>query len=539
MFKCFLHIGTSLLVCAMVLGTSFTKVLAADDYQDSLRSAMEVHKGDSLGMDAMMLLSRSYWSENLDSALAISQRARRKVASMDSDFFLYEAESNLGVAFLFRGAYRDALEHFYASQEAAERLGIMKKRAAANNNIAVTHQELGNYSLALDFHLRALELKSEMGDSASMQISLSNIGLLYEKLEDYGQSRHYYRRSLAMPGADSLRYATIFSNIGITYFEESQNDSALYFFNKSFSYSEPMGNMRLIGVHYQHIGAIHEREGNFDLAEREYLRALAVFEDLGKQDLVAEAYKSLGLNSLNRGQSARAVQQCSQGLDLARKTANLDKEVDCLNCLANAYKAQDNIRLAYATSEQYHALRDSLDKDAQHKEILRKDVEYAFRKRQLSDSLETARQNELVRLNYESELNRQESFGIYVGLACLFFLALALLFYINYQNKRRQSKFLEERVRERTKELEAQNEQLAEYAFINAHLLRGPLAQIMGLVGLLEEAKDQVEREQYLEMLRVSTSRLDKVIHSIRDAVEGPGKVEGVPLFADKQPGDN
>lgn len=502
------------------------EVQAADSYQDSLRQSTLAHGNDSLGLDALMLLSRSYWGENLDSALAISQRALKQVESIENLHLAYEGQSNVGVAHLFRGEYKDALDHFYASKEAAEKMGNLKKMAASNNNVAITLQELGNYSMALDFHLRALELKGELGDSSSMQISMSNIGLLYEKLEDYEESRHYYRRSLDMPGADSLRYATIFSNIGITYFEQKQNDSAKYFFNRSFSYAEPMGNLRLIGVHYQHLGAIYEMEGQNEAAEREYQRARAVFQDLGKQDLVAEAMKSLGLLYLNNGQSGKAVEHCKKGLALAKETGNLDKETDCLDCLRKAYKSNGNSQLALAATENYYALKDSLGKNAQYNVILRKDIEFGARQKQLADSLETARENELVRLEYEAELSRRESFGIYIGLAGLFFLGLALMFFINLQNKRRLSKFLEERVRERTLELEKQNEQLAEYAYINAHLLRGPLAQVMGLVELIAQSRDPVERDQYLEMMRVSTARMDKVIHTIRDVVETPGQVE-------------
>ena len=45
---------------------------------------------------------------------------------------------------------------------------------------------------------------------------------------------------------------------------------------------------------------------------------------------------------------------------------------------------------------------------------------------------------------------------------------------------------LENRVSERTNFLELQNKQLKEYAYINAHLLRGPMCSILGLVSLME-----------------------------------------------------
>ena len=114
--------------------------------QDSLRKAATQYQGDSLGFDAMSLLSRSYWGENLDSAHVIALRSSSMATPLGNDLYTYEAEANVGIALLFQGRYREALPHFYTSQESAERYGDLKKIAAATNNVAITHQELGNYS---------------------------------------------------------------------------------------------------------------------------------------------------------------------------------------------------------------------------------------------------------------------------------------------------------------------------------------------------------------------------------------------------------
>jgi GAF domain-containing protein len=74
---------------------------------------------------------------------------------------------------------------------------------------------------------------------------------------------------------------------------------------------------------------------------------------------------------------------------------------------------------------------------------------------------------------------------------------------------------LEERVRERTEELTRKNEQLTEYAFINAHLLRGPLSRIKGLVNLMELKKHGENTDELFSLLKKSTDDLDQVIHGI------------------------
>lgn len=96
---------------------------------------------------------------------------------------------------------------------------------------------------------------------------------------------------------------------------------------------------------------------------------------------------------------------------------------------------------------------------------------------------------------------------------------------------------LEERVYERTEELENQNKQLTEYAFINSHLLRGPLARILGIVDLLERSKITAEQEKYIQHLLAASAELDEVITKINKALRQEGKFsrESIQQLKDKK----
>jgi len=78
---------------------------------------------------------------------------------------------------------------------------------------------------------------------------------------------------------------------------------------------------------------------------------------------------------------------------------------------------------------------------------------------------------------------------------------------------------LEKRVKKRTKNLEKKNKQLAEYGYINAHLLRGPLCSILGLVNLLESHKDN-DYEMIVQHMKKSSDDLHKVVNRISQAIE-------------------
>ena len=79
---------------------------------------------------------------------------------------------------------------------------------------------------------------------------------------------------------------------------------------------------------------------------------------------------------------------------------------------------------------------------------------------------------------------------------------------------------LEMLVKQRTAELEKKNRALEEYAFINAHKLRGPVASILGLLNLLNKSNPQDETKVLCEHLQQSANKLDTVVRSITKAIE-------------------
>lgn len=88
-----------------------------------------------------------------------------------------------------------------------------------------------------------------------------------------------------------------------------------------------------------------------------------------------------------------------------------------------------------------------------------------------------------------------------------------LLKYAEEINSINQS--LEQRVNERTATLNEQNKQLTEYAFVNAHLLRGPLSRILGLAEVIRFTESKEELLKFVELMDISTKELDAVVHRI------------------------
>lgn len=90
---------------------------------------------------------------------------------------------------------------------------------------------------------------------------------------------------------------------------------------------------------------------------------------------------------------------------------------------------------------------------------------------------------------------------------------------------------LEERVRERTIDLETRNRQLAEYAFINSHVLRGPLSTLMGLLNLVRYSELPQEEMQLFEYMKATADKLDTVVNKINTAVSTNSEISREDLY--------
>ena len=68
------------------------------------------------------------------------------------------------------------------------------------------------------------------------------------------------------------------------------------------------------------------------------------------------------------------------------------------------------------------------------------------------------------------------------------------------------------------KAIEAQNEKMREISWIQSHVVRAPLARIMGLIPLVKDLnEDNDQREKMFEYLILSVNELDEMIKSITD----------------------
>lgn len=120
----------------------------------------------------------------------------------------------------------------------------------------------------------------------------------------------------------------------------------------------------------------------------------------------------------------------------------------------------------------------------------------------------------------------QDSFRSWDNLDTIFLKSLSDFISITLHSEQSRShnkelkiinESLEDTVSKRTTELEEQNNQLREYAFINSHLLRAPLARVLGLAFLLSKEATSIKDKELISNLLSSSEELDQIVKNITD----------------------
>lgn len=79
---------------------------------------------------------------------------------------------------------------------------------------------------------------------------------------------------------------------------------------------------------------------------------------------------------------------------------------------------------------------------------------------------------------------------------------------------------LEKKIKDRTTQLEIKNQILAEYAFMNAHILRSPLSRIQGLLYLLDRPEMATEKSLLTAKIKEAIHELETSIDNITQQIE-------------------
>jgi serine phosphatase RsbU (regulator of sigma subunit) len=217
----------------------------------------------------------------------------------------------------------------------------------------------------------------------------------YQKLKQYSSAQTYLHKSLLLRQevSDTVGMAMAYHNIGINHQLTNDKDSAIIFFNKSLSYLSNMSENIGHAYNYLELGNTLLQQHKLPEAEKYLLSSLRISENGELEGLKVEIYKYL----------------------------------------SNLYEQKQDFKKAFTYQNLYLYSKENVESDESKNEILKKELEYDFTKRQELQRKDA--ENRQAISNAEIKSQKKLTTGAVIALVIL--SGLILIVFRSYNQKRK------------------------------------------------------------------------------------------------------
>lgn len=434
--------------------------------------------------------------------------------------------------------------------EVARSINYTKGYARSLTVIGNTYWTEGVFELAQEYYFLAAREYQAISDSVGWGQTYNNIGEVYKRLGEPEKALEYLHQSVVLKRKDQFTKAITLYNIGELYYNLGDLKTAVNYYENSLSQAIRDNNRRVIAYNYMGFGLVNLKQKKYENALEYFTRSEKILKEIGEIRMLILVYHHLA----DTYRELRLFEGAEKYLKLAHEMAAFIKATDLTvtNYLKKAQvdSARGDYKNALSNLYHYNSLKDSVYNLSKNEQIARLQMVYQTEVQEAEN-----RQLRFEKDFREARLKQQQQiiFAITIGLLIAGVLAWILLVQrrrILTVNKLLQSKNdeiqsqkvaielqastlaklnkdlqelnknLETRIEQRTRQLTLQNQKLTEYTFVNAHKLRAPVASVLGLIGLLEQA-DQNEKEIIYQHLKTCAEQLDQITRQISRTLEG------------------
>lgn len=347
--------------------------------------------------------------EKADSLLRVSMKLSYKEGMAD-------AYNYKGVISRDQSNLKEALDNYLIALPLFEELKKNGKVAGIQNNIGLIYAEIKEYKTALAYYFKAVKInlqnrakhvreddekgkEDKIRANINLAINYNNIATCYQKLNQPTSAQTYLNKSLDIRKAenDTIGMAMAYHNIGLNYQLKRIPDSAITFFNLSLGYLKDMSENIGHAYNYLELGNTYLQKGKLREAEGYLLNSLRIAEKSDLEGVKVENYKYL----------------------------------------SKLYAFEKDFKNAFYYQDLFLNSKEKIESDESKNEILKKELEYDFNKKQELQRLAAKNQKEIS----DAEIRSQKRLITYaiIGLVILSGLVLIVL---RSNNQKKKANFI-------------------------------------------------------------------------------------------------
>jgi len=397
------------------------------------------------------------------------------------------------------------------------------------NILGLAHTYKAEYDKALAYNLEYLELKKKYDDNLSVAIALNNTGLVYYKMKNYSRALEFFEKSHQLrssydgerlPNADKDSYAGNLANISLCYSYLNNLDKAMEYIDKTYhSCEDGCPDSHMVVVHQAH-GMVHFKRGNMQEASKKFLESLSLARKIKDHRLELDNLICL----LEIAIKSNQVLQAEHYLQLVEPLLEIGvpfnlELIKIYAQLFQLYLKLGNYPKVAFYQDKYIQLKDNTFNEQLTTNLMK--VESEYQERENKTKIEA--QAKILALSNEV-ISRQRALNLIVVVVALLLAGFVITLIQNVKRKKRSNYILEQRVKERTIELELNHNLLlksfherdVQFQRISTEI-RSSLATIKGLGVLVSHDVGTVNASNYLAKIEETSNNLMQGLTRVHD----------------------
>lgn len=348
--------------------------------------------------------AKIYSNSNYTKSLVFSNKALQLSKEIKSDTFLAKAYLLIGLVNYLKGNQDDALNAYYQSE-------ILFEKSKNYNGLCEVSNEMG-----------ILYMKQKEKNAAK--------AILLKAI--------YYAKK-----AESISLiANSYNNLGLTYRDNEQADSAEYYFNLSYQNYSQVNDKLGMSYSLDYLSSVYMKINKLDLAEKNLLESVAIKNELNDKTGEAIAINNLGELYVLKNDLPKALTYFKAANDSAKKINYLDLMAYTYQMQTDIYAKQNDFVNAYKFATLYKETNEKVLNEKKIKAIEEYQTKYESEKKE----------NKIK----QQQLKIDNRNTILITLSIIFFLSI-FAFYLLYNRYKlkQETKLQQELFNEQQKRSEA------------------------------------------------------------------------------------
>lgn len=442
-----------------------------------LFSKLKTAQADTQKINALNVLTKLYIDFNLDSAYVFNRQSISITSSKTNERFSYRGISYTALILRKRKKLDSALIIGNKALDIAKKYNVLSEQANAYNLIGTIYGQLNknklaseNFSQALKISssirdkkemlssylhlgiqykkteditnallnlLEAMKISEELKDSSTIFTTCINLGTMYERTLDHLKAMECYRKALLIVKNDKNKeendLAICYFKIGKSFQGQKQIDSAKYYLNETLKIHLKLKDEIGLIFDYSNIASFNAEVGDFENAEKNYLKAL----DLGLKNKdsirLNLLYSYLGAMYKDKTDYNNALKYYKIALQYATDMVSKETIMQQHKKMSEIYTIQKKYKEALESYMLFKTFSDlSYDVNETKKQTELK-LNYEFEQTQKKIETE-AKAKELIN-KAELEQERKQRNYLLIGLAII-----SMMFIVTIKNYRAKQK---------------------------------------------------------------------------------------------------